>query len=471
MLLSISTTHQPAEDLSYLLHKHPDRVQSFDLSSGQAHVYYTRVSDGFCQACLLLDVDPVGLTRGKNRNSNFLLGHYVNDRPYVASSLLSTAIAQVFGTAMGGRCKDRPGLASTPLPLTAAIDVLPVRGGGAFLRSIFQPLGYQVEAKQHPLDKKFPAWGDSPYYSVAISGTVTLSQLLTHLYVLVPVFDNNKHYYVGQPELDKLLAKGEGWLAQHPEKETISRRYLRHQPSLFREAIQRLIDEEQPATSGCDVDRAEVDAASCNAASSASSLHQQRLQTVFAELKSSGARRVIDMGCGEGKLLKLLLEEWQFEQITGMDVSVRSLEIAHARLKVDRMPQRQAERLTLMHGSLIYRDDRFAGFDAATLVEVIEHLDPARLTAFERCVFEFARPKTVVVTTPNREYNVVWDSLPAGQFRHADHRFEWTRQEFQQWAGRIASTYHYRVRFDQIGPQVDKIGAPTQMAVFTAPPK
>ena len=141
------------------------------------------------------------------------------------------------------------------------------------------------------------------------------------------------------------------------------------------------------------------------------------------------------------------------------------------RLGYDRLPPKQRERIELIHGSLIYRDQRLAGFDAAAVIEVIEHFDPPRLSAFERVLFEFARPKTVVLTTPNQEYNVIWESLPAGQFRHPDHRFEWTRAEFQTWASRVAAKHGYAVRFLAIGPADALLGSPTQMAVFEILPQ
>jgi len=459
MLLTISTEHEPATDLGYLLHKHPDRLQTFDLSFGKAHVYYPEAGQDRCAACLLLDVDPVGMVRGKNRNQSFLLGHYVNDRPYVASSFMSVAISQVFGTAMGGRCKDRPELVSTPMPLVARIDVLPVRGGEGFLHKLFEPLGYTVEAQRHTLDEQFPEWGESPYYSVTITGTKILSELLTHLYVLIPVFDNEKHYFVGEDELEKLLAKAGSWLAAHPEKEQITRRYLKHQSSLYREALARLIDVEQAADQPDGPQQEE-------SLEQSLSLNDQRYCAILAALRSSGARRVIDLGCGEGKLLRELLHDKQFDEIVGMDVSIRSLEIAQKRLKLDQLPERQAKRIKLIHGSLIYRDRRLEDFDAAAIVEVIEHLDPPRLAAFERVLFEFARPQIVVLTTPNKEYNVMWETLPAGQFRHADHRFEWTRQEFQDWANRVSQQHGYSVRFLQVGPEDGTVGSPTQMGVF-----
>ncbi len=462
MLLTISTAHKPATDLGYLLHKHPDRFQSFDLSFGQVHVFYPEVSEDRCSVCLMLDVDPVGMVRGRQSDQSFLLGHYVNDRPYVASSFMSVAISQVFGTAMGGRCKDRPELVTTPIPLTARLDVLPVRGGEDFLRRVFEPLGYAVEAVQHPLDEQFPEWGDSPYFSVTISGTKTLSELLTHLYVLIPVFDSQKHYFVGEDELEKLVTKGGGWLAVHPEKEQIARRYLKNRSSLFREALARLVEEDDPddAPEGIEPEPPE------DALEKPISLNDQRHGAVLAAVRASGARSVLDLGCGEGKLLRELLQDRQFERIVGLDVSIRSLEMAQKRLKLDRLPDRQAERLKLMHGSLIYRDKRLEGFDAAAVVEVIEHLDPPRLTAFERVLFEFARPQTVVLTTPNCEYNVMWETLPAGHFRHTDHRFEWTRQEFQSWAKRVADQHGYSVRFLPVGPEDEAVGSPTQMGVF-----
>jgi 3' terminal RNA ribose 2'-O-methyltransferase Hen1 len=392
-----------------------------------------------------------------------LLAQYVNDRPYTASSFMSVAIAQVFGSALQGRCKDRPELATTAIPLSARLDVLPVRGGERFLHGVFEPLGYAVDAVRSPLDERFPEWGDSPYFSVTVRKTTTLADLLTHLYVLIPVFDNRKHYWVGDDEMEKLLAKGEGWLAGHPEKEEITRRYLKFQPSLFRLALSRLVQEEEPEEAEEDEqpkDKAE------EILEKPISLNELRLGAVVASLRATGAKRVLDLGCGEGKLIRELLRDKQFEEIVGLDVSIRTLEVAQRRLKVDRLPTMQANRLKLIHGSLMYRDKRLEGFDAAAVVEVVEHLDPPRLTAFERVLFEFARPRTVVLTTPNREYNVTWETIPAGKFRHSDHRFEWSRQEFQAWAKGIAERFGYPVRFLPVGLEHPEYGPPTQMGVF-----
>ncbi|HYR08140.1 MAG TPA: methyltransferase, partial [Longimicrobium sp.] len=181
----------------------------------------------------------------------------------------------------------------------------------------------------------------------------------------------------------------------------------------------------------------------------------------------SGARRVVDLGCGEGRLLRMLMDEPAFDEIVGMDVSHRALEIAADRLRLDRLPPRQRNRIRLMHGSLMYRDRRLEGYDAAAVVEVVEHMDPPRLAAFERVLWEHARPQTVVLTTPNAEYNVRWPSLPAGDFRHRDHRFEWTRAQLQAWAGGVAERFGYTVRYAPVGPEDAEVGSPTQMAIFT----
>ncbi len=464
MLLTITTTHQPATDLGYLLHKNPTRLHSFALSFGEAHVFYPEATAERCMAALLLDVDPVGLVRNRRgpAGEGGTLEQYVNDRPYVASSFLSVAISRVLGSALGGRSKSKPELAATPIPLRAKISVLPCRGGERFLRRLFEPLGYDVVATRHPLDEQFPEWGESQYYTVELSGKVRLQDLLTHIYVLIPVLDNEKHYWVGDDEVEKLLRHGTHWLASHPEKEEITKRYLKYRRDLAKDALARLVDEESP-----DPDVAEVvHNSEEEAVERTLNLNEQRLNTVVAALRSTNAKRVLDLGCGEGKLLRALLEDRAFEEIVGVDVSHRALQIANERLRVERMPARQRERIKLMQGSLMYRDQRLKGFDAAAVVEVIEHLDQPRLAAFERVLFEFAKPGAVVLTTPNVEYNVRFESLPAGVFRHKDHRFEWTRAQFREWSERICERYNYAVRFLPVGPEDDAVGAPTQMAVF-----
>jgi 3' terminal RNA ribose 2'-O-methyltransferase Hen1 len=247
MLLKITTTHTAATDLSYLLHKHPAKLQSVELSQGNAHIFYPHADDKLCTVALLLDIDPIGLVRksGESGPDSFGLGHYVNDRPYVASSFMSVAITKAFSTAMNGKCEKRPELVEQVMPFDVTVSVIPASKGGEFLiRKLFEPLGYTVSLEQYILDAKFPEWGQSKYFTLKLKGNLKLKELLSHLYVLIPVLDNEKHYWVNQHEVEKLLQKGEGWLKGHPEKEQIIKRYLRNISGLAKNALARLMDDE-----------------------------------------------------------------------------------------------------------------------------------------------------------------------------------------------------------------------------------
>jgi 3' terminal RNA ribose 2'-O-methyltransferase Hen1 len=477
MLLSITTTYRPATDLGYLLHKNPARSHELELAFGRAHMFYPEAGEERCTFALLLDVDPVGLVRGGRGDG--LLDQYVNDRPYAASSFLSVAIAKTLRTALGGRCGERPELVQQPIPLAAMVTPLPVRGGADLVARLFGPLGYTIGVESLPLDAALPEWGASPYVTLRLQATCRLADLLNHLYVLIPVLDLTKHYYIDAEEIEKLLTKGGSWLPAHPERELIARRYLKRRRALANEAIARLAeaasaeaeaDAEAEVGAETPTDADGVVEPAKNAAEEKLEkplrLHEQRLDRVADVLKASGARRVVDLGCGSGKLLKRLLAEKQFTEILGVDVGIQDLEIAARRLRLDTLSERQRARIRIVQGALTYRDQRIAGFDAAALVEVIEHVEPDRLAAVERVVFEFARPGLVVVTTPNREYNARFEGMRPGQLRHPDHRFEWTREEFRAWVDAVAGKFGYTARIEPVGEADAALGAPSQMAIF-----
>ena len=323
MLLTVSTTHRPATDLGFLLHKHPERVQEFSQSFGVATVFYPEASEQRCTAALLLEIDPVRLARGRGAASpGFSLGHYVNDRPYVASSLLAVSLADVFRTARAGRCPARPQLADTAIPLQITIPGLPCRGGPDIAHRVFGPLGWEVVAEPIPLDEAFPEWGDSPYLHLTLTGVVRLADALNQLHVLLPALDESKHYWQGPAEVEMLLRSGEGWLSTHPERELITRRYLSHLGELTTVALARLaeLDDEVDHARG----RGEDDDAG-QPEPRRTPLARQRHEAVLEELRTLGAGSVIDLGCGSGDLLRRLLESPSLTRLAGCDVSMRSL--------------------------------------------------------------------------------------------------------------------------------------------------
>lgn len=465
MLLTITTTHQPATDLGFLLHKNPNGVHSRDMSFGTAHLVYSEATEERCTAALIVEVDPVGLVRGRKgpKGNEASLAQYVNDRPYAASSFLSAGITKLLGTALGGRSKERPELAWAAIPLSVRLPVVPVRGGEELLRRLFEPLGYEISATSILLDVTFPEWGDSRYFDVTLTAARRLRDLLEHVFVLLPVLDDDKHYWVGSDEVDKLLKRAGDWLGDHPERELITRRYLRHDRQLTTDALARLLidDATDPNETGAAHDREE------EVVEQPISLNEHRLTSVISQIEAARARTVVDLGCGAGNLVRRILSDTHVDKVLGVDVSHRALEVAAQWLHLDTMAPRRRERVELLQGALTYRDRRLQGYDLAAVIEVIEHLDPPRLGAFERALFAHARPSTVVVTTPNVEYNARFETLPAGTLRHRDHRFEWTRAEFEAWASTVADRHGYAVGFSGIGDEDPELGAPTQMAVFT----
>ncbi len=464
MLLTITTTRAPATDLGYLLHKHPDRLQTFPTAAGAAHVFYPQATAGRCTAVLLLEVDPVALVRGaasRNKPSDGELAQYVNDRPYAASSMLAVALKEAFRTALTGRCDARPELAQSRIPLSIRVPALRCRGGAELARTVFEPLGWTVEATSQPLQPE--GWGASPYLDLRLDGQVRLADALNHLYVLLPVLDDAKHYWVSTDEVDKLIRAGGDWLAGHPHKQLITTRYLSHRRALTRPALARLAEADDTEPEALDNAVSEED-------EPRKPLAIQRREAILAILRELGARRVGDFGCGSGVLTRALLGEKHIDKVVAVDVSVRALQLAARDLRLDQMPDRQRERLQIFQSALTYRDDRLAGLDAAVLMEVIEHVDPERLPALERAVFGFAAPGTVVVTTPNAEYNPQFAGLEPGAMRHRDHRFEWTRAEFRSWAQQTAGTHRYQVSFRPVGPEHPDAGPPTQLAVFRKEP-
>lgn len=494
-MLTITTTHNPATDLGFLLHKHPDRVQEFKTSHGKVHVFYPEATPERCTVAVMLEIDPLGLTSRdrRSRNMNWGIQDYVNDIPYTTTSLFGVALADVFSTAMNGRCVDRPELVKSPIPLEVKVSAVRSRRGSDLIRRFFEPLGYEVECETPKLDPMFPEWGDSQHHDVTLkSTTLTLQQVLQHLNVLLPTLDSRKHYFVGKDEVTKLMARAEEWLPSHPEKTIILNRYLSYRRGLSQEATARLdalMEQAGVEESGDDEDETTPDEtteepstgkpatprvrASEQEPEPQQGLHSLRMGAIIQAFKSAGAESVLDLGCGEGALLQELKQHPEFKRITAFEVSERCLRVARRKINQgnrnrDRDAATKDDKFNFIHGSLQYRDERLAGHDAAAVMEVIEHIDLPKLDAFADVLFGCAKPGTVAITTPNVEYNQLFlDEGQPARLRHRDHRFEWTRDEFRQWCESVAQQYRYGFEISGIGEEHEQYGPPTQMAVFS----
>ena len=468
MLLTITLESSPeteidATALSHLLRKHPAKVQSFNLPVGQAHVFYPEVSAQLTTAALLLEVDPIGLVRKRRfRGDSGVLDYYVNDRPYAASSLMSVALGKVLRSAMTGMSEMYPELAQASLPLRLELPVISARGNQQedLIQRLFEPLGWSVETRMLPLDPNYENWGASRYHHLKLEGQIRLDHALRQLYVLLPVLDDSKHYWVNDDETEKLARQGEGWLAQHPERELILQRYLAHQKALVGLA------QEQLTVASTELGGESADDLRESPATGQTPLRVHRANTVLSVLKECGAQSVVDVGCGAGALLRRLQQDRFFTRIVGTDVSVRSLQQAARNLQLKERSDSERSRIDLLHSSVLYSDERLRNHDALVLMEVIEHIDLSRLPALENSVFAEASAAVVIVTTPNSEFNELYPRLAAGTMRHEDHRFEWTRKQFATWCSEITSRYGYAVEIRGIGDNSPRAGTPTQMAIF-----
>jgi 3' terminal RNA ribose 2'-O-methyltransferase Hen1 len=265
------------------------------------------------------------------------------------------ALGRCYGQSMSGRSKERQALADRALCFEARVVPVAASGGPEVIVALFEPLGYAVTAE--PLDET----GQRGLYDLRLSADIRLRDPLNHLYVLVPVLDDAKHWWIDRDEIDKLIAKGGGWLAEHPAKELITKRALKHRRGLVHQALARLAEETALEEEDDDTPAPEPE----KALEKPIRLHELRLEAVMAALRDHGVASVLDLGCGDGKLLRRLVKERGIDRIVGVDPSVRALEIAPRRLYLDRAGEGLRRRIDLQMGSLTYGDRRWQGFDAA----------------------------------------------------------------------------------------------------------
>jgi 3'' terminal RNA ribose 2''-O-methyltransferase Hen1 len=454
MLLTITYKGKDTQDLGYMLFKNPNRPQSVKLTTGSAYVYYPKVSDEETTIALLLDINSLDLAKGEKGKDvqPQSLFDYVNDRPYVASSFLATAMNKVFGTAISGRGDEYQELVDSKLNLSATIHMFPCPVDKERINKVFEPLGYEVNYETFLLDNKFPEWGDSKYVNLTVSGNVVLRDLLKQIILLIPVFDKFKHYDVSnQDELNKLLKLGDGWLSDHPEKDFIVNRYLQFKKGLVNKAQEHLksdVDEIEESIDKAVTEKEE-------------SLNTTRFNSVINELIKIEAKSVLDIGCSNGKLLEAIRDKMPNIKLAGIDVHLKAVSIA------DKMANKKdLDKIDFFQSSILYKDKRFKGYDAVTAIEVMEHIDEFKLYLFEKVLFGYINPRVAILTTPNKDYNENYDNINNKGLRHFDHRFEFTKREFESWVTKICSKYGYIYFFKSIGKADEKDQQPTLMVTF-----
>lgn len=459
MLIAITVTGKDAKSLSYILGKHPDHVFIREFSAGNMTVSFPEYSDERATAALLIQVDTIGMVRGEWKGVS---ASYIDPRPYVSSSLTSVALKEAYRSSFTTKSKE-PAVAAMmerELPISVEFSSLWCKIGEEGIRTLFEPLGYSVACRELPFASDWLEGERSALFNATLTGKQTIAALLNHLYVLLPVIGKGKHYFVEEAEVAKLLQHGAGWLENHPAKERIVSRYLVHRRSLIEEALEQLAGEESD------------DPAEENARESEFErpirLQEERLQTAMAVLKTLDPPplRIGDLGCGTGDFMRIIMDERMPAEVVGMDVSSRSIQIAEKKLRIATRPEWQRPKVSLLHGSLVYTDLRLKELDTLVLLEVIEHVDPPKLPIIEHNIFEYLKPCHVMISTPNKEYNPLFPNMEKDRFRHDDHRFEWTREEFRRWTSAIIEKYPYTVEIYPVGKQDEQAGPPTQMAVF-----
>jgi 3' terminal RNA ribose 2'-O-methyltransferase Hen1 len=466
MLLTITCRGENATDIGYVLRKRPGRLLRFDRNKNTIGVlmYWPRVEDDLCQFAMQLDIDPLDMSPrrpGAIAASN--LFDYVNDRPYATSRLMGSAIAWFLREAL----YDRPLPEGAPddvrervFDLEARIFAFEERG---LAKDAFEALGYETDVTPHVLDDEHPSWGLSPYADVRVRKNETVTELLQHLHVMLSALPKpSKNESATKEVAERLLRVSGTWLADHPMRNKLVWRYLSYDRALASDVMDKLActTSEDTASDGATSD----DATDAEPKAKHVPLHTQVLDTVSAIIRESGCTSVLDAGCGDGKLVRLLLGIEQVERIGAADVSATSLRRLQSKL-TERRRTAMPDNLDVFQASVTMSDDRLRGYDAICAIEVVEHIDPRRIRDLERVVFEESGASLIVVTTPNREYNRVY-GIPSDLLRHPDHRFEWTRDEFARWVTHVCETYGYTSDMRGVGEVDEAAGQPTLVATF-----
>ncbi|MDN4617361.1 3' terminal RNA ribose 2'-O-methyltransferase Hen1 [Paenibacillus sp. PsM32] len=479
MYLTIKATGEHANMISHLLAKNPHNLYDRTEKGARVRLVYTSFEPHDTEAILFVTPDPIELVKGTP--DHYDITQYINDRELAVSSLFCSYIRPALGTALNGKPKaDYMNWVDYQFDLQMTFGPVASDLPDHVVESLFQPLGYEVQMERGEIDYSFDLKNRSTVRHIQISGQQTLQQMLRQVYILIPVLDNYKHYYINEDEIERLRRYGEGWLSTHPQHDLMIKRSLRFAP-LIKEYEQQVANDASMDTLLTEISTHSVEDATAQAESAEPleiidglettieppvvRLNELRYRAIVEQVSLLPQRKqVIDFGAGEGKLSVRLGQIEGVEQVWAVEPSMQSQLRA-----IDRFAKLEGRTddviPVITTGSLFYRDERWIDQDVIILCEVIEHINEVRLPQVIHTLFTDYRPQTLIITTPNREYNEVYD-MDTEEIRHADHRFEWTRAEFEQYCTQWIQNRPYTFTISGIGEKHEQYGQPTQMVVF-----
>ncbi|TDL78499.1 3' terminal RNA ribose 2'-O-methyltransferase Hen1 [Peribacillus frigoritolerans] len=443
MQLTIKATGDNVKAISYLLSKNPNNLYERNHKGHLVRLFYSKFEETELEVTIFVTPDPIDLV--KNNSNSYDITHYINDREFAVSSLFCSFIRSALGTALNGQPKEEYS-EWVNYRFSFQFEFGPVVSSlsDKQLKDLFEPIGYEVAISRPDIEYSFEMKDKSSARSICLKGMKTLQNGLRQLFVLIPVIDNYKHYYIDDKEIEKLERYGEGWLEDHPKRDYIYRQSLR-----FKEIFSIVENKKTEEKKEEKIEKVR--------------LNDLRYEKIIDFVNQMKPRSIVDFGSGEGKLSVRLGFADGVKEIMAVEPSQSATLKAIERFDKVKNKEKFVVPETIW-GSLFYYDERLKGKDVMILCEVIEHIDEFRLPKVLDTILHDYQPNALIITTPNREYNEIYDM--EDHFRHNDHRFEWTRAEFRHWCEERNHRKIYDLQFEGIGEEHDRHGFPTQMCVF-----
>ncbi|MEK4148209.1 3' terminal RNA ribose 2'-O-methyltransferase Hen1 [Robertmurraya sp. FSL W8-0741] len=448
MQLTIRASGQDVQVLSYLLAKNPNHLYERQVNNHFVRMFFSKFSKEEVEVTFFVTPDPIELSR--NNSERYEITSYINDREFVVSSIFCTFLRSALATALNGKPHEEyEHWVNHRFNLQFSFGPLSSQLSDNDIIELFAPMGYKTTISAGEIDYHMNFKTKSSARYITVEGLTTLQMGLRQLFVLIPVLDNYKHYYIDDKEIEKLERYGEGWLDAHPQREFILRQALR-----FKD-LYSLVEKQTEKGSNNQDNNDEIRTMRLN------DLRYEKIIDSIRQIPFKDS--IVDFGSGEGKLSVQLGFIEGVKEILAVEPS------ESASIKALKRYEKMARKENFLMpeqiiGSLFYFDERLKNKDIVILCEVIEHIDKHRLPKIMKTILNDYKPKVVMITTPNQEYNKVYKMNE--EYRHPDHRFEWTRDEFREWCEIQNGKNDYELTFDGIGEEHELYGTPTQMCLF-----